>query len=295
MYLKVKKSAKPYVVKANKIKDFPIESLWIPNSTRDGEYQRASRHYHVNRLVASWQDEVYTRPTVAVRPNGKNVVVNGAHTLHALVALGAVTAPCEYFISKDNDREASLYEAKLFGRKNTNLSMSACDSFKSEVVQKEPNALRVNRAITSCGLHVEGMKPKGIPITSIRACVNVYKRGGMGRPGEEHLKKVLSTLKKKWQGQEKCFHGGIVGGLSLFLNTYPQADPKILEKSMGTYPPARLYYNEDGSIGPAKREIVVAKNIRKFYNIACDKGHRLPIVSFSKKKKAAKKTKALKG
>lgn len=287
MYIKVQKSKKPYVIKPNKTKDFPIESLYIPDSAE--EYQRGSRQHHVNRLLANWRDEVYTRPTVAVRPNGKNVVVNGAHTIRAAAAKGAVVAPCEYFISKEDEREANIYEAELFGRKNTQLSMSACDSFKAQVAMREPNALKVNNAIRACGLHVEGLKTKGIKITSIKSCVGAYKRGGMGRNGANHLKTVLSILKKKWQGQEKCFHGGVIGGMSLFINTYGKLiDFKTLEKSMGNYAPARLYYNEDGSIGPARREATVAKNIRRLYNLAAPKNLRLPIIN-AKKKKASKK------
>lgn len=287
MYIKVKTSDRPYVVKANKQKDFPIDSLWIPEK----EYQRSSVQWHVNRLAANWRDEVYTRPLIAVRPNGLNVVVNGAHTLRALAEKGAVTAPCDYFMSKANDKDAEIYEAGVFSNKNTTLSMTACVKFKAEVSKREPNAVRINKAIRACGLYVDGMKANGIRIKSIKACVDVYIRGGLGQSGSNHLKVVLSTLKKKWQGQQKCFHGSTIDGLSLFLNTYSSLlDMKVLCRSMSNYSPIRLWLNSDGTSGPATRAVTAAKTFREFYNLSCDKKKKLPIVSFGRKKKSAKKS-----
>jgi hypothetical protein len=63
---------------------------------------------------------------------------------------------------------------------------------------------------------------------------------------------------------------------------------------MGNYAPARLFYNEDGSIGPSTREITAAKNIAKFYNRHCPKSRSLPLAELSKKRKKSTRKKSTK-
>lgn len=115
----------------------------------------------------------YARPLIiAVRPNGKNIVVDGQHTTLMEMASGEhEPLPC-LFLDHPSDRnidecireEANIYFALNGNRKDP----SHVDKMKAGYAFDLPEAVEYNNNLVDCGVYIEGYDylgdPDGIPM-----------------------------------------------------------------------------------------------------------------------------------
>lgn len=147
----------------------------------------------------------------------KYAILDGQHRIAAANLKGIRQLPARVFIDLSYEDEAALYV-----RFATVNQQSPLDRFKARVEAKDPLALDILEILQSTGgLYISYSGQHDHGIQAITVLESLYKKGGRA-----HLRHVLTTIYRTWQGAPRAYTHPILQGLSAFLTRYEQLDEK---------------------------------------------------------------------
>jgi hypothetical protein len=244
------------------------------------EYQRDMIVPHINEMERNFDSDAVGFLLVGQRSDGSYWAVDGLQRLSMARKMGISKVPCEVVQSS-----GPAFEAALFRKRARRRNLSACQLFKALVAEGNAEACEILSVINGVGLNVSGMAEsrKGGSIGCVNACRDAFRRDGA-----DHLRLVLTVLKKAWGGgHENAYHQAMVGGLSLFLHRYQgDVDVKRLTSKMASESPSHVL----GQAKPFKlmhggsRDKAVGNAFKAYYDTGLRK--KLPVWSDSEPQEA---------
>lgn len=148
---------------------------------------------------------------LSLRSDGQYAILDGQHRVAAANLKGLYELPSLVFIDLTYEEEAALYVK--FATVN---QQSSLDKFKARVEAREPTALDIVDLLDSCGsLYIAYNGPADHGIQAVSLLENLYRKNGRA-----HLRHVLTTIYRTWQGTQRAYTYSVVQGISAFLLRY---------------------------------------------------------------------------
>lgn len=172
----------------------------------------------VQRLARSFELEavgtLYLSLRSSTSPNGGHyAILDGQHRIAAARLRGITKLPALVFIDLTYEQEAALYVKFATVNQQTSL-----DKFRARVEAQEPQALDILEVLNSIGgLYISYSGQDDHGIQAVTVIENLYRKGGRA-----HLRHVLTTIYRTWQGTPRAYTHPILQGLSAFLTRYEQ-------------------------------------------------------------------------
>jgi hypothetical protein len=164
----------------------------------------------IQRLARSFQLEAIGTVYLSLRSDGQYAILDGQHRIAAARLRGHTKLPALVFIDLSYEQEAALYVKFATVNQQTSL-----DKFRARIEAHEPMALDIVDVLESIGLHISYSGQVEGGIQAVIVLENLYRKGG-----RSHLRHVLTTIYRTWQGTPRAYNSQIVNGLSAFLLRY---------------------------------------------------------------------------
>lgn len=175
------------------------------------KYGRPLMVAKVQAMARQFDKDAVGTVYLSLRNTGDYAILDGQHRVAAANLKGIHELPARVFIDLTYAQEAALYVK--FATVN---QQSPLDKFKARVEARDATALDILEVLDSCGglfISYSGSVDHGIQAVSLLE--SLYKRGGRG-----HLRHVLTTIYRTWQGTPKAYTHPILQGISAFLLRY---------------------------------------------------------------------------
>lgn len=198
-------------------------------------YQRSVDPRRVNKIIKEFNRNQINPPTLSER-DGHLWVVDGQHTIAALLAQGQLTWECVIVSGLTYEDEARLYADRNSPR--TRRALTASDQLKAMLEADDDTARQFHEIAKDLDLYFpfEGGDTSGNDVRlllAISECFDVVRRHG-----PQMLSLVLRVASRAWPTQKGRFNKLIIQGLSHFLDTNKgQYDEKRLINRLSTTTP----------------------------------------------------------
>jgi hypothetical protein len=204
----------------------------LRQAVADPAYQRRVDVNHINRILRKWDWKAVRTPTINVRTGTRKMVyiVDGQHTIRALIAKGETHYLCEVYYGLTEKQEAELFYLRNKGPKG----ITGAAKFKAAVAAGMIVETTILEVVESLGLtilmnggevHADFTKTTGV-------LVKLYNEGG-----HAHFVRLIKTLALAFRQsrtdkhlQEDAKRNEFIRGLSLFLKANPQWTPEDIRK-----------------------------------------------------------------
>lgn len=153
---------------------------------------------------------------LSLRSDGEYAILDGQHRIAAANLKGVHELPARVFIDLSYEEEAALYVK--FATVNPQTPM---DKFKARLEAKEPIAMDIVEVLDSVGGLRVGLGQTDHTIQAVTVIEGLYKKAGRG-----HLRHVLTTIYRTWQGTPRAYTHPILNGISSFLLRYESLTEK---------------------------------------------------------------------
>lgn len=164
----------------------------------------------VQAMARQFDERAIGTVYLSLRPDGMYAILDGQHRIATANLKGVRQVPARVFIDLSYEEEAALYVK--FATVN---QQSPMDKFRARLEAKEPLALDIVDVLYSVGgLHV-GIGQQDHTIQAITVIEGLYRR-----VGRAHLRHVLTTIYRTWQGTPRAYTHPILSGISSFLLRY---------------------------------------------------------------------------
>lgn len=164
----------------------------------------------VQRLARSFELEAIGTLYLSLRSDGQYAILDGQHRIAAARLRGHTKLPALVFIDLSYEQEAALYFKFATVNQQTSL-----DKFRARLEANEPLAKDIEDILNSLGLHVSFSGQAEGGVQAISTLESLFRKGGRG-----HLRAVLTTIYRTWQGAPRAYNSGILNGLSGFILRY---------------------------------------------------------------------------
>jgi hypothetical protein len=204
------------------------------NTIADPSYQRRIDKNHVNRILKKWDWKAVRTPTINVRAGTRNkfYIVDGQHTIRALIEKGETEYLCEVYYGLTPKEEAELFYMRNKGPKG----ITGAAKFKAAVAAGlvvESNVLEIVESngltifMNGSEVHADFNKTTGV-------LVRLYEQ--TSHADFARLIKTLATAFRQSRTdrhlQEDAKRNEFIKGLSLFLKSNPTVTPELLRKAV---------------------------------------------------------------
>lgn len=225
----------------------------------DPDYQRVLDPKRVSEMVENWDPRRARVPQISKRRNGTYAIMDGQHTVAAIVEKFGPDCEvfCEVFTGLSREDEAEIFDQQKKGV----VPPSAYSTYRSRVFRGEPVASTINDIVTDAGLTVSSARGKQ-SVVAINALERVHRV-------HKTLKPTLEILNAWGDGQDDVFDGRIIRMLGCFLKRYHSRveKPRVVNVLLRHSPQkllAKATDKHDNSGRPV--EVCGALTIREWYN-----------------------------
>ena len=227
----------------------------------DPVYQREISEPRVRRIIKEFDPRLVNPPKVSFR-DGKYYVFDGQHTIAALVAMngGKSTAiRCHVFYGLTQLDEAALFiaQTKLTAR------VSTIDTFRALYKIGDPEVCEMVRLAQSAGVIVDFKKGQTKHhVVAVKALFKAYQL-----LTADQFVKMLTVIDQAWDGDPVSFCAEILGGASVFFNTYNgRFKPTELRNKLKKVYPWEIVREGKASNSHGNNGAIFARVILRHYN-----------------------------
>lgn len=188
-------------------KHLPIGEL-LPHP----KLQRRFRLKHAEKLFSEFDPALLGIIWVQEK-NGKLYVIDGQHriwaTLKWLNGEKRQEVLCRVFTNLSDERAATITR-----RVNVTKVWQALDTFVVRLVEKDANALAIEKILGVFGLRVSKTRSENT-VQAVTACERAFLR-----LGETDFQRIIGVLHGAWMGDPDAYGASLIEGLALFLNRH---------------------------------------------------------------------------
>ena len=246
-----------------------MEILSTKNLTSGAEYQRPIDPLRVQKIISNFNIHKVNPIKVSFRDN-KYWVFDGQHTLTSLKAINKGEDSmvwCEVHYGLTYEDEAKLFAEQYDGSTKVDIAyqMKALFEAGNEEIKK------LVEIADSIGLKFSFDKYKDKnKIIALKKVRDAYRK-----LGENGLRRILYLVKQVWDGDSTSLDNNILGGMSLFYQTYKdQFDEELFIKQLSKVLPIDIK-RRGKSDSSCKGDLRFAKQILEVYNISLRQKNRL--------------------
>jgi len=235
------------------------------NDLKIERYNRLINVARAKMYAANYNESEMGVITVSKR-DGNYHIIDGQHRTYVAAILKIPAIMCVVHEGLTYEQEADLF-IKL--NKNR-VGLLIYDYYKAAKEGGDKRMIEIDDAINSLGLHVaRGTTANGVQAISCVLRITNEK-------GIEHLKRVLSLIKRTWEGHEKSFGQDIVWGTSTFLTTYDNLCDDARFCRISDYAtPDKIKAQANSDMSAETKKVKIAKVLLYYYNHKLTK-YRLP-------------------
>lgn len=204
----------------------PLSELYV-----DMTYQRIIRLQKiVNKLKKLQGFDMYSAGVIdiAIRPQGDKYVWDGLRRCIMAGLCGLTHIKSSQFIHPMSStlEDCRMTEARYFKSRNAdNENMKAEEIFKSEVVYRDPQALKLLSLIVNCGLDIEGLNPDGRVFGGF-----VELRDNQNKTEERFWIKASEIIQEVYP--KEVVSGYLLSGLSYLLQLNEDVDSSYSDEEI---------------------------------------------------------------
>lgn len=208
--------------------DFNTDFKMIPISSlhSDVGYQREING-KVREIISTFDPDRFDPIKVNKRGNGVYYIVDGQNRTQAIRELAGDNCLIPAIVLHGNtaEREAELFEKQDDGKK----PMTIADRYKAAYFRREPSVVELKRCTEAEGIECDYAKK-----TSKSGAIVCYAvaHSVLEKHGEIHYRRVLKILVDAWNGDKVSLSGNFIGGMSKFLEIYPDIDDRKLASAL---------------------------------------------------------------
>lgn len=197
---------------------------------------------------------------IAIRPDGSMFVWDGFRRafMAGLVGLEQIPASIYYHPKNRTIKQCQEYEAKMFKTRNAETeAMKQEEIFRSEIMYKDPEALKFLNFLIECKLDVEELNPGNKELGGFVQLQNVWKNSHITH---DNLIEASKIIQATWPS-DPVVSGYLLCGLAKFLDINDEIDYSIdLEEIQEKF---HLYVNVNP---PKKQESLTSRRLNKSPN-----------------------------
>lgn len=197
---------------------------------------------------------------IAIRPDGSMFVWDGFRRafMAGLVGLEQIPASIYYHPKNRTIKQCQEYEAKMFKTRNAETeAMKQEEIFRSEIMYKDPEALKFLNFLIECKLDVEELNPGNKELGGFVQLQNVWKNSHITHDNLIEASRIIQTT---WPS-DPVVSGYLLCGLAKFLDINDEIDYSIdLEEIQEKF---HLYVNVNP---PKKQESLTSRRLNKAPN-----------------------------
>lgn len=183
----------------------------VPTSkTFVAKYGRPLAVAKVQRIARAFDERAIGTVYLSLRNNGKYAILDGQHRIAAANLKGIRELPARVFIDLTYEEEAELYVKFATVNKQSSL-----DRWKARVEAQEPKVKDITDLLDSIGLSVSYSGQSEGTLQAVSVIEDIYDKNGRA-----HLRNILATIYRTWQGAPRAYTQSILQGLSAFLLRY---------------------------------------------------------------------------
>lgn len=246
----------------------------------DGAYQRNLSMTWARKIARDFDPEMFGKPLVARRPDGKFAVIDGQHRVAALRILypkQAVTFRADLDINADTVQR----QAKAFNARNTNVRKTGTgDELRALIAEENPEALAYQHIIESLGYRTKWGGGKTKP-GQVGPYVFKAVRKFCSTSWEEDLADALAVCSRAWGANGFALNSAFIVGVALMFRRY-RHDPRfnaerLADKIRGKTPMALAAdAKARAELDSTRHEYGTRTLLRHIYNQRLDPKNQLP-------------------
>lgn len=213
------------------INDPKLEEIHLHDLKLDSSVQRSWDHKWSKEIAADFNEDLLGVFRVSRRDEargGGDYIIDGQHRLHALKALeldeNDTYVQALVYEGLTQEEEALLFDAFNVKTRNVN----SVDSFRLQVVAKDPEASQIQDVLNRHGLHVAYGTATNV-VSAVAALRWIYRQGGVVL-----LDRTLTVIETAWGAKDRWSRdGNMLKGVAYVLLKIPTVNQDSLEEKLG--------------------------------------------------------------
>lgn len=189
-----------------------FEQIAIKNLVSNQDYQRNLSLVHIQRLIDNF-DLYQINPVKVSRRNGKNVVMNGQHTVEGIAsASGSRDTPVWCMVYDDLEYEK---EADIFANQQKYVKqLNSYEIFMAKIEAGDDAQIIIKSLVESYGLVLAPSRMAG-GIGAINSLEKLFDKYGY-----HHLDRVIKLCVATWEGDPLSLAANIINGVSRLIAAF---------------------------------------------------------------------------
>ena len=221
-----------------------------------GDYQRATNFVQVKNIVRNF-DEAKLGTLTLSRRDGKYYIIDGAHRLSALRALGYTHALCEILEGLTYKDEADYFRRQGQDKR----ALRPIDLFKAGIIAGDEMCIGIREIVDSNDFKIGFNNKDFYQIGAVDALFTIVKEYGFAV-----LDDTLCLIANTWLEIPKATSGDCLLGVAEFVNKYGMAS--FAERLDNRFSIIWHEYRETGKSArnSAKARKLFCRTLVKYYN-----------------------------
>lgn len=191
-------------------RNVPVDKMFVDFRYRPGGYARPLNSKRLSKLIAEFDRQAMGILLLSLRNDGTFAIIDGQHRREAAMAKGITGLDAYVYIDLTVEDEARLY--RKFG---DYLKQTARDKFLASLVERQPEAVAINRLLEEQGLHVAQSTNNTNGVAAVEALINVTRQ-----QGPHILRETLKLLHDSFGGEPRAYIGSAIKGAAMFLDRH---------------------------------------------------------------------------
>lgn len=192
-----------------------------------GGYQRKCDLKRVKAIANKFNEALVDTPLIAKRKNGDLYVVDGQHTIEALIAAGYKSYPCNVMDSEGRADEAPVFLATNSTGSARGKSVRPYERYCAGIAYGDEHFLRMKRIMDSVGIEI--IDSRNCHKSRTNAIGTLYD---MIKGNSSGVERAILYIKKIWPDDNDAWTADMIRGFVDFSRSLSDADLDMAAKKL---------------------------------------------------------------
>jgi uncharacterized protein DUF6551 len=196
-------------------RNVPFEKMFVAFRDQPDGYARPLNERRVAKIDAEFNPKALGIILLSLQDDGTYAVIDGQHRSEVAKRHGYTGMDAYVYIDLTVEEEARLY--RQFG---DYFRQSARDRWYAAIVERQPEALAIERILAEFGLHVSNDAGRPGGVAAVESIMKISRQHG-----PVLLRETLRTLNDAFGHDPVAYIGAALVGMAMFLDRF-NANPK---------------------------------------------------------------------